>query len=115
MTDATQQTKHTPGPWKWKYPECWEKDWYEGELPYLYSSEEYVAHFGDCTTYYPTSGGTPDEADRRLIAAAPDMLEALIALRDAASGLQHSDYEYVVEDQIEDATKVINLAINGES
>ena len=37
-----------------------------------------VCWFGDCETYYPTEGTPPTAADARLIAAAPDLLEALI-------------------------------------
>jgi hypothetical protein len=36
-----------------------------------------VMSFGDDEQYYPTEGCPPEEANARLIAAAPDLLEAL--------------------------------------
>ncbi len=39
-----------------------------------------VCWFGDNETYYPTEGTPPTAADACLIAAAPDLLEALIEI-----------------------------------
>ena len=36
-----------------------------------------VCNFGSCETYYPTEGDEPNDADKLLIAHAPEMLEML--------------------------------------
>ena len=69
----TTENKHTPGPWKAEYEEYGEEIWFGG---------------GNCGTWYVGPcylGGDGDDpekkvvmdANARLIAAAPDMLEAL--------------------------------------
>ena len=69
------EAKHTPGPWHWN-----EKHQLVGPL---------VPDDGYMEAHHPriveTDGGfyPPTEADRHLIAAAPDLLEALAALMDA--------------------------------
>jgi hypothetical protein len=83
--------KHTPGPW-----EARRLISNNGE-PYATS---YFAHIdiGVCMVWAPT-GNIEQEANAHLIAAAPDMYEALAQaaeiLRDVAktSGLTHSDAE----------------------
>ena len=50
------------------------------------------------------------EANAHLIAAAPDLLEALVELRDKAKGLAGSDHEWIVEDAIEKAEAAIAKA-----
>lgn len=63
---------HTPGPWRWKLGGHTE------DLPELVGAGgEMVLWLGNDASYYPTAGIEPDEADARLIAAAPDLLEAL--------------------------------------
>jgi hypothetical protein len=62
--------KHTPGPWYW----------IEGgrnDMPILTSDAGRVCHFGNNRSYYPNEGDPPEEPDAQLIAAAPDLLEAL--------------------------------------
>lgn len=64
--------KHSPGPWKWDD----DKDLDDEQLPVLRdASGNVVCDFGVDVTYYPTAGTSPVEADARLIAAAPELLE----------------------------------------
>lgn len=65
------ETKHTPAPWYW----CDGEE--EKDLPYLTSNAGKICEFGNWEAYYPQCGELPNEADRRLIAAAPELLEAL--------------------------------------
>lgn len=61
---------HTPGPWSYEKSEC---------SPYFYVSA------GSCDTICEIEDDL--EADAMLIAAAPDMLEALLAMQSAQSCL----------------------------
>jgi hypothetical protein len=71
--------QHTPGPWHWK-------DGEEEDMPELVAPTGRVCWFGNDTQYYPTAGEPPSEADCRLIAAAPDLLQALRDLVDVMTG-----------------------------
>lgn len=62
--------KPTPGPWEFR-PES------GNDMGGIYSPTDRVCWFGDCTTYYPSEGESPCAEDARLIAAAPELLEAL--------------------------------------
>lgn len=64
-------SKHTPGPWEWV------ESMGGRNMPSLRSTTCEVCNFGDDGPYYPVEGEPPSEADMRLIAAAPDLLEAL--------------------------------------
>lgn len=66
---------HTPGPWVF-VPEGIEDKWGDtDDMGGFYGPRgEQVCHFGDCTTYYPSNGEPPSEADARLMAAAPELL-----------------------------------------
>jgi hypothetical protein len=65
------KAKHTPGPW------------FKADSNFVYALHEHkgrlVNRFSAAIDHYPTQGGTADEgaANARLIAAAPDLLEAL--------------------------------------
>jgi hypothetical protein len=59
-------TKHTPGPWYW-----------DEDMPMLKSQDGRVCDFGNNEAYFPTEGVPPNEADSRLIAAAPELLHCL--------------------------------------
>lgn len=65
-------TKHTPGPWETndKRPQC--------NGIGIFSGSQFLAFVGD------SDSQTPCEANARLIAAAPDLLEALRSITDAA-------------------------------
>lgn len=64
-------TVATAGPWSWQ-----EQD--GTDMPILRGPNgESICDFGSCRQYYPSEGTPPDEADRALIAAAPDLLAAL--------------------------------------
>ena len=81
-------SKHTPGPWT--YEKSGRESGLEGDMPAIFGPDrEVICDFGDSTQYYPTEGVPPSEADARLIAAAPDLLQALqelIAEADAPVG-----------------------------
>ena len=64
-------SKHTPGPWRWDDGDC------EDDMPRLMAPSGKVCHFGNAMQYYPTEGKPPSNSDARLIAAAPELLEAL--------------------------------------
>ena len=66
-------SKHTPGPWHWEYGP------YEEDLAILKSSAREICYFGNRQEYAEHCGVEPNEADKALIAAAPDLLEALKA------------------------------------
>lgn len=114
---------HTPGPWVWVCDKWFLKDeegqandpkyfsTFEGELPRIEAVDgsEQVMSFGDCTQYYPTSGCEPNPADRLLIAAAPDLLEALENLVSAYGGSINARLTRHIE-QWENASSAIALA-----
>jgi hypothetical protein len=66
-------SKFSPGPWAWYTdPDG------EGSLPELVAPENIsVCWFGVNAQYYPVEGRPPNEANARLIAAAPEMYELL--------------------------------------
>lgn len=78
--------KHTPGPWIWLEKSEWM------DMPSLASPSGEVCNFGDSQTYYPTQGEPPNKADARLIATAPELLEALQALDDYMCDNLTTDY-----------------------
>jgi hypothetical protein len=66
--------KRTRGPWVW----------IEGTLETLDCARlvgaegVQICNFGNDEQYYPTCGYEPNDADKRLIAACPDLLDACI-------------------------------------
>lgn len=74
-------TKHTPGPWKFYFDSVSPKGttvWSEAEL-----NAKNISHIAtvDCTD------SAAREANARLIAASPDLLNALRYIRDECTGL----------------------------
>jgi hypothetical protein len=75
---------HTPGPWRWIEAKGStnaklvgvEYDGKSGTGRNAWELRGEVCDFGDSTQYYPTEGNEPSDADMRLIAAAPELLEA---------------------------------------
>lgn len=73
---------HTPGPWEWEGNPNRDENYYDGPLAVLRGPNgEEICSFGDCTQYYPSQGVEPQPDDARLIAAAPELLEALCELK----------------------------------
>jgi hypothetical protein len=70
------KSKHTPGPWKAQPREFPEGQWFlEGQWEVVSTCEiEWLI-----AAAAPHIDGDPDEANARLIAAAPELLEALIS------------------------------------
>jgi hypothetical protein len=66
-----EMSKHTPGPWKWMRNET--EPGLDGDSPLVSESGESILQLGDCYQ----NGGEPNAANANLIAAAPDLLEAL--------------------------------------
>jgi hypothetical protein len=70
--------KHSPGPWRWVYADGGQ---IEGPLGrFVDANGEVVCDFGSDTQYYPTAGTEPSDANARLIAAGPEMYEAIRVL-----------------------------------
>ena len=68
---------HTPGPWTFELESGTPgKD--DNDIGGIYGPEKsQVCWFGNGTQYYPSEGKPPTEADAHLIAAAPELLDAL--------------------------------------
>ena len=65
-------TKHTPGPWR--------TGGLPQHAPIVYAPDDYA--ICDTKTFHGRRSSGESEANARLIAAAPDMLKALLAFRE---------------------------------
>ena len=82
--------ERTPGPWKFEVRAKGD------DMGHFTGRDGAVGcSFGDSTTYYPTEGEPPNDADIALIEAAPDLLDAL---KDALCALEvcGKDYDYAI-------------------
>ena len=95
---------HTPGPWI-----------FENDTSYRKRGQIVVRDTNGAidSVAWIRSGRKSSEANARLIAAAPDLLTALVFLRNNARGLAYSDVEWVVSDAISDADLAIAKATKG--
>jgi len=86
-----ETTERTPGPWQFQVRASQEN--HMGE--FIGRDGAVVCSFGDGTTFYPTEGEPPNDADIALIEAAPDLLDAL---KDALCALEvcGKDYGYAM-------------------
>lgn len=77
-------TKHTPGPWK-----ALERYTNSNTIPIArkLGNDNTYAIFAECNGLGGVRGNTEGDANARLIAAAPELLEALIAAEDHLVGL----------------------------
>jgi len=73
--------KHTPGPWRWLEDRFW--GGYSGIVGKDDQSVLFADHANDGDDGAAWFEEFPSEADRHLIAAAPEMLDALIQARGA--------------------------------
>jgi hypothetical protein len=104
------EPKHTPGPWRWANPGE-ELGGYNTELSTLFGPDEIVVcNFGDSETYYPTEGEEPREADKMLIAAAPDLLDALEWAMDRIGYSKRTESNSTYCDQVDKARAAIAKA-----
>jgi len=77
------ETTYTPGPWRWYTPDDGTSNAmlvgprFDPNATYLKREHE-VCNFGDREQFYPTDGTEPSDADKALIAAAPDLLAACL-------------------------------------
>ena len=90
-------SKHTPGPWR--VVDSWNDHMVEGQ-----NGEEIIWQDG------PHNTPTINEANARLIAAAPDLLEALEDLILLAQAVMHENGGYMVDDELSDARAAIAKA-----
>lgn len=74
---------YTPKPWKWVDRVLKGPAKYAGPSDmggFIGADGKVVCWFGDAEDYYPTEGEPPSDADKALIASAPELLEALIGV-----------------------------------
>ena len=74
------EAKHTPGPWQWTQH-------------FDPTISIYKDGFGQIARLYDSSAGT-GKANARLIAAAPDLLDALYLVRDYIATMKGNGHEY---------------------
>lgn len=89
--------KHTPGPWTHKIA---------GKNNWIYADKRVVAFIGGDDTLFTQYPGTAHPANARLIAAAPEMLEALQKLL-GCSELNMDDMEPATRDAIQQAVDLV--------
>jgi len=89
-----EESKHTPGPWRWidgddanipcggRDLACLVGPLYD-ETSHPNGRVHLICDFGNSEAYYPTEGAEPSGADKRLIAAAPELLAELKSVVDA--------------------------------
>lgn len=95
----TEKTEHTSGPWT---------EHEKGEHPYAYvCGPERAFEFFDDKPVIAYVTGPSIPANRRLIAAAPDMLEALVRLVEAADGMALAVNSSMADEAIEEARTAI--------
>jgi hypothetical protein len=107
---TTQQTQHTPGPWRvYRQPS---KTWQGMYSLHVLASDQTPAEMAAAIVH--VAGTNPDdEANARLIAAAPEMLEALATLLGCAETDSMDDKSNVWRSAIIDARATIAKATGG--
>lgn len=85
---GVSQARHTPGPWKARKSAIETSD---GDQPWIVQDAEYLEIASLSYTLGPEGR---EEADARLIAAAPELLAALMDLTDIAERIKHFNYTH---------------------
>ncbi len=118
MTETTNQPTHTPGPWEWTYAIGMDRKPNDYEAEYLNGADGVsVISLKDDYPGYAECGEhlimEIEPADARLIAAAPDMAEALVKISKGEGPLaddRTTHYWNVIQSNIEIAKAALAKA-----
>ena len=102
--------KHTPGPWKVVHEEERYPGW-NGPIPHSIGTSDGETIIARC----PDGWGAEDNANARLIAAAPELLDALSEIMSHRTPIPDEDSDYVPRLIIDQARAAIHKATGEDS